>query len=47
MHHSTPGLGLGLYIARKIANAHGGDVTYSPREGGGSVFSISIPLRAD
>jgi len=43
MHHSTPGLGLGLYIARKIVAAHGGELTYEPRSGGGSVFRVSLP----
>jgi signal transduction histidine kinase len=37
------GTGLGLSIARGIARAHGGDVIYSPREGGGSVFSLLLP----
>ena len=38
------GTGLGLTIARSIVREHGGDVTYQPREGGGSRFSISIPI---
>lgn len=42
-HHSTPGIGLGLYIARTIVEAHGGWITVEPREGGGSVFSFGIP----
>lgn len=44
LHHSKPGIGLGLYIATQIATAHGGRVVYSPREGGGSVFTITIPV---
>ncbi|MDR1515678.1 MAG: HAMP domain-containing histidine kinase [Synergistaceae bacterium] len=40
------GVGLGLSIARGIAEKHGGSVTYSPREGGGSVFSLFLPLDA-
>jgi signal transduction histidine kinase len=39
------GSGLGLTLARQIARAHGGDVTYEPREGGGSCFSLRLPLR--
>ena len=27
-----------------IAQAHGGSVEYRPRSGGGSVFSITLPL---
>lgn len=38
------GAGLGLAIARAIAIEHGGDVKYSPRPGGGSVFTLSLPL---
>ncbi|MCL2684606.1 MAG: HAMP domain-containing histidine kinase [Synergistaceae bacterium] len=38
------GAGLGLSIARDIARRHGGDVTFSPRNGGGSVFSLTLPL---
>jgi signal transduction histidine kinase len=38
------GSGLGLTIARQIARAHGGDVVCEPREGGGSGFSLRIPL---
>ena len=38
------GSGLGLTLARRMARAHGGDVTYSPREGGGSCFTFTVPL---
>lgn len=37
------GVGLGLSIARGIANAQKGSLTYASREGGGSVFSLSVP----
>jgi signal transduction histidine kinase len=37
------GSGLGLTIARQIARAHGGDVAYEPREGGGSCFILRLP----
>ena len=40
------GSGLGLTLARQIARAHGGDVLYEPREGGGSCFSLRMPLTA-
>jgi signal transduction histidine kinase len=36
------GVGLGLALVRGIARHHGGDVTYSPREGGGSCFSVQL-----
>ena len=38
------GSGLGLTLARQIARAHGGDVVYEPREGGGSCFALRLPL---
>ena len=41
---SRSGAGLGLSIARSIARRHGGDVAYEPRRGGGSVFTLRIPL---
>ena len=39
----VPGSGLGLTIARRIARDHGGDIEYRARDGGGSVFRISLP----
>jgi two-component system, OmpR family, phosphate regulon sensor histidine kinase PhoR len=41
--HKYKGLGLGLYYVRKIAEAHGGDVTVSSKPGKGSIFTVSIP----
>jgi signal transduction histidine kinase len=38
------GSGLGLTIARQIARAHGGDIGYEPRAGGGSCFSLRLPV---
>jgi len=38
------GSGLGLTLARQIARAHGGDVSYQPRDGGGSCFCLRLPL---
>jgi signal transduction histidine kinase len=37
------GFGLGLAIVRRIARAHGGDVTYVALDGGGSRFSVTLP----
>ena len=38
-----PGLGLGLYLSRHIARAHGGDLEYAPRPGGGAEFTLTLP----
>ncbi len=37
------GAGLGLSIARRMAEAQGGTVRYAPRDGGGSVFELRLP----
>ena len=38
------GLGLGLWIARQLVEAHGGQITAQNREGGGARFSIRLPI---
>ena len=38
------GLGLGLYIARQIAQAHGGQLRVHSRPGEGAEFVLSLPL---
>jgi signal transduction histidine kinase len=40
----SPGLGLGLYLARRIAEAHDGALTVESRPGGGSRFTLALPL---
>jgi signal transduction histidine kinase len=40
------GFGLGLFIARKIVRAHGGDIWFDGREGQGMTFSFSLPLKS-
>jgi signal transduction histidine kinase len=37
------GSGLGLTLARQIAQAHGGEVVFQPRDGGGSCFTLRLP----
>ncbi len=44
--NQIPGTGLGLFIARAIAEAHGGSITAAARDGGGTVFRIELPVRA-
>lgn len=38
-----PGLGLGLYISRAIAEAHGGKLECTSRVGAGSTFTLELP----
>jgi len=37
------GLGLGLYISRQLAEAHGGSLTLHSEAGAGAVFSLTLP----
>ncbi|EFL18122.1 HAMP domain-containing sensor histidine kinase [Streptomyces sp. C] len=41
---SDKGVGLGLSIARSVARAHGGRILATPREGGGLVMRVTLPL---
>lgn len=42
--NKVSGLGLGLYISKHIVEAHGGKISVESAKGGGSVFSVEIPL---
>ncbi len=42
---STPGYGLGLFIAERSARLHGGVIRYRPRPRGGTLFVIQLPVR--
>jgi signal transduction histidine kinase len=44
LHNGIPGTGLGLALARQIARAHQGELSYRARPGGGSVFVLTLPL---
>jgi two-component system sensor histidine kinase KdpD len=37
------GTGLGLSICKAVTEAHGGTVEALPREGGGTVFRVTLP----
>ena len=41
------GAGLGLSLVRHFAQAHGGEAHALPREGGGTIFRITLPLARD
>jgi two-component system sensor histidine kinase KdpD len=45
LHHGGPGLGLGLYIGKRIVEGHGGEIWYEPREGEGAVFRFTLPTK--
>ena len=40
------GLGLGLYICRRIVEEHGGRIWHEPTPGGGSTFLVALPIDA-
>jgi len=41
------GSGLGLTLARRLARGHHGEITYTPRPGGGASFTLTMPLRSE
>jgi signal transduction histidine kinase len=40
----TPGMGLGLYVARQIAELHGGRIDFERPRDSGSRFVVTLPL---
>ena len=44
---SQSGLGLGLYLAKRIAATHGGDLTAESAPGKGARFTLSLPALSD
>jgi signal transduction histidine kinase len=47
LNSGIQGSGLGLTLARQIARAHGGEIAYEPRDGGGSCFSLRLPVSTE
>jgi signal transduction histidine kinase len=39
------GSGMGLYIAKGVVEAHGGEIRVTSKPGQGSVFTFTLPLR--
>jgi signal transduction histidine kinase len=44
---AAKGTGLGLSIVRSVARAHGGEVSATPREGGGLLVRVTLPRTAE
>ena len=44
LRRDTPGTGLGLYISRGIARAHGGDIVLEASSPAGSRFALTLPI---
>jgi two-component system OmpR family sensor kinase len=44
---SSGGLGLGLYLAKRIAQQHGGDLVAESPPGSGARFCLTLPARPD
>lgn len=42
--HRPDGTGVGLFLAKKVITAHGGEVKYEAHEKGGSSFGFTMPL---
>ncbi len=43
--NSIPGTGLGLPIVKRSVEALGGQIHFEGKEGGGSIFSVRVPVR--
>jgi light-regulated signal transduction histidine kinase (bacteriophytochrome) len=39
------GTGIGLAIARKVVERHGGEISAAPRDGGGTCFAFTLPAK--
>ncbi len=44
LSNGIQGSGLGLTLARQIARAHGGEISYAARREGGSCFTLRLPV---
>jgi len=42
--HKMSGVGLGLYLSRRIVRGHGSELRVQRRPGGGSVFSFELAV---
>lgn len=44
---TSDGAGFGLYLAKRIVEAHGGQVWMESKQGNGSILSFTIPVKLD
>ena len=44
---NLPGMGLGLWLVRRIVTAHGGTVTLDSRPGAGATFTVILPTNPE
>ena len=44
---NLPGMGLGLWLVRRIVTAHGGTVTLDSRPGAGATFTVIVPTNPE
>lgn len=45
LEHSSPGLGVGLYLSKMIIKKHKGDMWVKSKKAKGSIFYLSLPLQ--
>jgi len=46
LDESVPGTGLGLSVVRSVTESHGGTIIALPRDGGGTLMRMTLPLAA-
>jgi signal transduction histidine kinase len=46
MTRAIPGAGLGLFVARRIVEAHGGKIAVESVQGAGTTFTVRLPVEA-
>jgi len=44
---SVPGTGLGLSVVRGVTESHGGTIVALPRDGGGTIMRMTLPLATE